>query len=194
MGPVSEAIQEMAQSPSIVPSEPVKPALAKNVTFNGESELLSVCAKDIMQDQVVWASPEDSVQEALAKMQQCDVGYVVVGRDGALEGIMSKSDAAGAISPYVRPMFAKWRRPSDDATLKIKIKHVMSRPVRTARPETPLATIMENMCRFGGRVLPVVDEQGKVHGLVTAFDIFQMLLNTGADVPTVGKTRQGPPL
>ena len=194
MGPVSEAIREMAQSPSVLPGKPGKSTSAKKATLDQESELLWICAKDIMQDQLVWASPEDSVQQALAKMQQHDAGYIVVGQDGALEGILSKSDAAGAISPYLRPMFAKWRRPSDDATLKIKIKWIMSRPVRTAKPETPLATIMENMCRFGGRALPVVDEQGKVQGLVTAFDIFQMLLNTGADVPTVGKAPQGPPL
>jgi CBS-domain-containing membrane protein len=91
-------------------------------------------------------------------------------------------------------MFGKWRRPSDDATLRIRLKWIMSRPVRTTRPDTPLATILENMCRFNGRVLPVVDEQGKVHGLVTAFDIFQKLLNIGADVPTAGKAPQGPPL
>jgi CBS domain-containing protein len=66
--------------------------------------------------------------------------------------------------------------------------------VRTAKPETPLATVMENMWRFGGRVLPAMDEQGKVHGLVTAFDIFQMLLDTGANVPTVGKALEGLPL
>ncbi len=193
-GPVSKAIQEMAQLPSVIPGEPGKPATATNPPLDCESKLLWICAKDIMQDQVVWASPDDTVEQALAKMQQHDAGYLVVGQNGALEGILSKSDAAGAVSLYLRPMFAKWRRPSDEATLKIKIKWIMSRPVRTAKPETPLATLMENMCRFGGRVLPVVDEQGKVHGLVTAFDIFQMLLKTGADVPTVGKTPQGPPL
>jgi CBS domain-containing protein len=53
---------------------------------------------------------------------------------------------------------------------------------------------MENMCRFGGRALPVVDEQGKVQGLVTVFDIFQTLLSTSEDISIVGKVAQGPPL
>jgi CBS-domain-containing membrane protein len=69
----------------------------------------------------------------------------------------------------------------------------MSRPVRTIKPKTPLAAIMENMSRFGGRALPVVDEQGKVRGLVTVFEIFQMLLKTCADISTAGKTFQAPP-
>ena len=193
LGPVSEAIKELAQS-SASPSEPGRGDSAGDAASSGTSELLWICARDIMQDQVVWVSPDDSVQQALTKLQQHDVGYLVVGQEDVLEGIVSKADVAGAMSPYLRPMFGKWRRPSDDATLRIKIKWIMSRPVRTARPDTPLATVLENMCRFGGRVLPVVDERGKVHGLVTAFDIFQMLLNTGADVPTAGKAPQGPPL
>jgi len=176
-GPVSGAIKELARS-----------------QINGTNEILRVSAKDVMQPKVVWASPDDSVQQALIKLQQSDIGYLAVGREEVLEGIVSKADVAGAMSPYLRPMFAKWRRPSDDATLKIKLKWIMSRPVRTAKPDTPLATILENMCRFDGRVLPVVDEQGKVLGLVTAFDIFQMLLNFGAVCPTAGKAAQGPPL
>ncbi len=160
----------------------------------GLSRCLSICAKDMMQGRIAWASPEETVQQALAKMQQYDTGYILVGVDGALEGIVSRSDVTGALSPYLRSIFAKWRRPLDDATLKIKIKWIMSRPVRTIRPQTPLVTIMENVCRFGGGGLPVVDEQGKVQGMVTVFNVFQMMLNTCADVPTVGKAPQTPPL
>jgi len=147
-----------------------------------------------MQKDVAWAGPEESVQQALTKMQQHDSSYIIVGQDGALEGIVSKSDITGATSIYLRPIFAKWHGPGDDATLQIKLKWIMSRPVRTIRPEAPLATIIENMCRFGGRGLPVVDEQGKVQGLVTVFDIFRTLLNTSEDVSAVGKTAEAPAL
>jgi len=160
----------------------------------GLSRFLSICAKDVTQGRVIWASPDETVQQALAKMQQHDTGYIIVGVDGVLEGIVSRSDIAGALSPYLRSIFAKWRRPLDDATLKIKIKWIMSRPVRTVKPQTPLVTIVENVCRFGGSGLPVVDEQGKVQGLVTVFNIFQTMLNTCADVPTVGRAPQTPPL
>jgi CBS domain-containing protein len=147
-----------------------------------------------MQGRVIWANPDETVQQVLAKMQQYDTGYIMVGVDGVLEGIVSRSDITGALSPYLRSIFAKWRRPLDDATLKIKIKWIMSRPVRTVKPQTPLATIMEHVCRFGGSGLPVVDEQGKVQGLVTVFNVFQTMLNTCADVSTVGRAPQTPPL
>jgi len=154
----------------------------------------TICAKDIMQKDVAWAGPDESVKQALTKMQQHDCSYIIVGQDGALEGIVSKSDITGATSIYLRPIFAKWHGPGDDATLQIKLKWIMSRPVRTIRPEAPLAAIIENMCRFGGRGLPVADEQGKVQGLVTVFDIFRTLLNTSEDVSAVGKTAEAPAL
>jgi CBS domain-containing protein len=120
---------------------------------------------------------------------------MMVGTEGLLEGIVSKSDITGAVSVYLRPIFTKWQQPLDDATLQIKIKWIMTRPVRTVSPETPLAVIMENMYRFGGRCLPVVDQQGKVQGIITAFAVFNaLLLNTDSDTSTAGKTLQAPPL
>jgi CBS-domain-containing membrane protein len=147
-----------------------------------------------MQKNILWASPDDSVQHALTNMQQHDTGYMMVGTDGSLEGILSKSDITGAISPYLRPIFAKWRRPLDEASLQIKIKWIMTRPVHTINPHTPIEEIMENICQFGRRALPVVDQQGKVHGLVTVFDIFQTILKTNSNLSTVGKVNQAPPL
>ncbi|UCC98417.1 MAG: CBS domain-containing protein [Phycisphaerales bacterium] len=193
-GKISETIRKMAQSSPVLPGESRQSAIPEGAVLCASGGLLSICAKDIMKGQVTWASPDETVQQALAKMQQHDTGYLTIGQDGVLKGIISRSDITGALSPYLRSIFAKWRRPLDDATLKIRIKWIMSRPVRTVKPETPLATIMENVCRFGGCALPVVDDQGKVQGLVTVFDVFQILLKACADIPTVGKAPQAPPL
>jgi len=177
----SEAIQSIPPSSTILPADATGAALA-------------ICAEDIMQKDVLWSSLEDSVQQALTKMQQADAGYMLIGRDGQLEGIVSRSDLTGAISPYLRPVFAKWRRPQDDATLQIKVKWIMSRPVRTIKPQTPLAEIMENMSQFGGGCLPVMDQQGKIQGIVTVFDVFKTLLKRNWNITTAGKPPQSPPL
>ena len=178
-GPVSETIQNMAQSPADLP---------------GTAGMipLEMCAKDIMQKDVLWGNAEDSVQEALTKMQQADVGYMLVGTEPSFEGIVSTFDMASAISVYLKPMFAKWRRPIDDATLQIKIKWIMTREVQTIKPDTSVAAIMEKMRQSGLRCLPVVDERGKVLGLVTVFDIFKAMLNTNVDISITGKTPQVP--
>jgi CBS domain-containing membrane protein len=51
----------------------------------------------------------------------------------------------------------------------------MNKPVRTINPDTPLAEIIEDMCREGRRCLPVAGDDGRVQGLVTVFDIFMAL-------------------
>jgi len=160
-GEIFEAIQRMIQPHADLPGRPSE-----------------ICANDIMQKQVTWTSTQDCLQQAIEKMQQANTGYIMVGQDGTLEGIVSKSDIAKATSPYLLPTFAKWRRPLDDATLNIRIKWIMSSPVHTIKPQTPLTTIMEQMGYLQVRCLPVLDEKGKVQGLVTAFDIFEALLKT----------------
>lgn len=162
-GEVSKTIQQMTQSQ---PKQPRK-------LLSTDSGL---CAKDIMHEDLAWGSPEDSVQESLTKMQQHNTGYLLIGLNEVLEGIVSKSDLTGAISPYLRPEFAKWRQPMDDATLQIRVKWIMSRPVQTIVHQMPLAEIMENMSRLRLYALPVTDQQGKVLGLITGVDILKAIL------------------
>ena len=140
--PVLAAPLPVPPDPPASPRTP-EPALAA---------LLRVPASEIMEKDVVWANPEDTVQDVIAKMQQHNVGYVLVGRNGVLEGLVSSSNILGAVSLYLRPMFAKWRRPEDDATLGVKVKWIMSRPVRTVRPDATLAVLIESMRRCGGGV------------------------------------------
>lgn len=174
--PISEAIKQLTQSFAVSSDESTPSAMAEKLAPGIKEALLTVCAKDIMQKDVIWANPDDSVQHALAKIQQHNAGYIMIGKEQVPEGIVSKSDLTGALSPYLRNIFAKWRRPMDDATLQIKIKWIMSKPTCTISPETTLAKIMENMCQADKKCLPVVDDQGKVRGLVTVFDIFSVLL------------------
>jgi len=190
-GKISDVIQKITQSPAVLPGGAGHPATTKNAALIS-SENLPICAEDIMQKNVLRASPDDSLQQALARMHQTDAGYIVIERNGVLEGIVSKSDITGAMSPYLQPIFSKWRRPLDDATLKIRIKWIMSRPVRTIKPQTPLAAIVEHMSQFRGRCLAVTDEAGEVQGLVTAFDIFEALLNGSPNTSAAGEIAQTP--
>ena len=158
---------------------------------NGLTDILSLPVKEFMDIRVIWGSPNDSVQDMLAKMQQHDVGYTVIGEEGVLEGIISKSNILGAISPFLRPVFAKWHTPADDATLNIKIQWIMSRPVRSIGPETPLSVAVQTMQQFGGRCLPVVEQGGKVVGMLTVFDIFSVMTRN-SQFSISGRTPQAP--
>jgi CBS domain-containing protein len=175
---VSETIKRITQSPAILPGQ---------VNHND----LSISAAEIMDKNVAWCGSNASVQQAIEKMQLHDTGYLMVGNENVPEGIISRSDITGAVSPYLRPIFAKWRRPLDDATMNIRIKWIMTRPVHTVKPDTSLTKIIENMCKLGIRCLPVMNENNKVEGIVTVFNIFR-ILNNNQDIATVGNTLQVP--
>lgn len=182
-------------APQPVAPQPVQPAPTMAIPIPapaGEPLAgLQLTAREILDSRMAWATPEDSVEDVLNLMQQHDVGYAFVGENGNLEGIVSKSDIMGALSPYLRPVFAKWRRPADDATLTIKVKWAMTRPVRTITPETSVSAMMDQMCRFGGRCLPVVESTGQVIGMVTVFDILR-ILNQAHGHTAMGRTPQAP--
>lgn len=166
MGAVSESIRQMTSSPAILPGQRIDTAVGVAQALN------AIFVQDVMRRDVVWAGPEETVEQAFAKMQQHNTGYVLVGQKGVLEGIVSKSDIRGAMSPYLQEMFSQWRRPLDVATLQIRLKWVMSKPVYTIRPDASLAALAQQMSRQKTRMLPVVDAKGVVLGIVTVFEIF----------------------
>jgi len=175
-GPVSEAIQKMVKLPAVLPGGIVD-----------QSKIMtSLTAADVMRT--------NTVEELVARMQQHDTAYLMIGEENKLEGIISKSDVRGALSPYLQSMFAKWRSSMDTATLQIKAKWVMSRPVRTVRPDATLKLVIQTMGEHGGRCMPVIDQQGNVQGTVTVFDIFYALLNCGSQAGSAGRTIESPPL
>ncbi len=180
--PVSKAIRDMTN-------------VAKQSIPDKSSLIAELNAKNVMRTNIAWAPPDETVQQINSRMQQQNVAYVLIGTQGVPEGIISKSDVAGALSPYLRNIFSKWRRPLDDATLRIKAKWIMSRPVRTVTTETSMLVIMESMRRFGLRAMPVINQQGEVEGIVTVFDIFKALTENNTDTFTVGKdANTAPPL
>jgi len=99
-GPVSEAIQRMTRPRADV-ADKAEPAETPAEQLLGT--LPDVVAADIMQKELVWASPDETIEQALAKLQEQKCDYVMVGVDGMLEGIVSETDLKEAISPYLRP-------------------------------------------------------------------------------------------
>jgi len=154
-------------------------------------KFLSSEAKEFMDKNIIWCNQDTSVQSAIEKMQQHDTGYLLIGSDTELEGIVSRSDISGALSPYLRNTFAKWRRPLDDATLQIKVKWIMSRPVRVTKSDATLNNIISNMLQYANRCLPVMNNEGKIEGIITIFDVLKVL-SENLNITTVGRTAQPP--
>ena len=180
-GTVSDSISKIVQQSEGFMKQP-------DLTF------MQMHAEDIMSEKIPWCDPEESVQNAMMEMQKMNVSCMLVGTDGKLDGIVSKSDINGAISIYLEPMFSKWRTPHDEATLRIKVKWIMTRPVHVIDTKMPLSDIIEYFIQAGKKCLPVMDEDSQIKGLVTTGDILKVVWNSNQKVTLLGDELQAPSL
>ncbi len=158
------------------PAEAAEPVVLSVHTVS-DAPGAKLLAKNLMQTQVHWVSVDDTVNQAQTKMQETGVSHLMVGDGSKLEGIVTRSDLDGAASIYLRPIFSKWRRPEDDATLQIRLKWIMSKQIYSVKPDTPLLNIVHLKCKYGISCLPVVDAQGKTLGVVTTQDMLKGVVN-----------------
>lgn len=105
-------------------------------------------------------SPRASVREAVRKMNELGVGSLLVMEEGRPVGIFTERDV-------LRRVVDAGRDP--EAT---RVEEVMSSPVVTIRPETPVREAMETITTLRHRHLPVMDG-GQVVGMVSIGDLLR---------------------
>ncbi len=113
---------------------------------------------------VVSIEASESVQAAARLMNERKIGGLVVTAEGSMVGIVTERDV-------MRRVVAE---PLDSAATTVS--EVMTSPVATCRPDTPLKECIGVMTRNRIRHLPVVDHQG-VCGIITQGDILAFQLN-----------------
>jgi CBS domain-containing protein len=94
----------------------------------------------------VWSlSPETSVYDALVKMDELDIGALVVTRGTSLVGMFSERD-------YARKVVLHGK-----SSRETQLLEVMESPVITVTPEETVERCMQMMTRRRIRHLPVVE-------------------------------------
>lgn len=107
---------------------------------------------------------ETTVGDAVQKLLEQGVhGAPVTDRDGRLAGVVSMMDLAGAL---LHDQGSGWRT-GDIAT----------RPAITIAPEDGVYEAAERMVRLGVHRLVVVDDAGKVRGVLTPTDVLRGIVN-----------------
>lgn len=112
---------------------------------------------DIMSLDVVRVSPDETVRAAAQIMTEEKISCVLVYSDNEMVGILSQKDLMKSI--HLRPGV-------EEAT----VGEVMSQPVRTIGPQTPILYASMLMDEMGIKRLPVVSENGLL-GIVTQTDL-----------------------
>jgi CBS domain-containing protein len=114
-------------------------------------------------DSLVSVAPDDTVQEAVARMNARKLGSVVVLAGGALRGIFTERDVLTRV-------VAAGRDPKTT-----RIHEVMTAGPLTISPENTLEEVMKLISERRVRHLPVLDE-GRIVGLISMGDITKWLV------------------
>ncbi len=114
----------------------------------------------LMQGDVVSCGHDATVHDALGRMFDHDVGVLpVVDERGRVVGIVSDRDLARAV-------FRAGQAPA-----AIAVSDAMSVPVHTIASTAPLAAAVQALRTHRVRRLPVVDEAGRLVGLLSLDDL-----------------------
>lgn len=124
-----------------------------------------VLCRDIMSRDVVTVQPQTPLRDAWSLFERHKIKAMpVIDRDDKLVGIVSLHDffQAAADGPPV-------------ASRADRIEQIMTREVRIARPQRPLADIVEAFSNGGLHHLPVLDTHDRVVGMITQSDVVAAL-------------------
>ncbi|HEX2658097.1 MAG TPA: CBS domain-containing protein [Polyangia bacterium] len=141
----------------------------------------------VMNSPVVTIGPDDTLEAAIKRVNAWRIGCLPVIEKDHLLGIVTRSDLldGAAAAPAVEPPAeespgAVWPRATVEAVMSID-------PV-TASADDTLSTVVERMVRLGVRhvpvidgdrkvgILPVVDEQDRLLGVVSYVDILRAII------------------
>lgn len=128
---------------------------------------------DIMTSRVVTVEFDDSLATVKEIFDSLRFHHLlVIGSDKKLCGVISDRDLLRAISPYVGTPSETTR---DSATLKKHAHQIMSRSLRTLRPEASIEEAIQLLLDHRISCIPIVDEGFKAVGIVSWRDVLKSL-------------------
>jgi len=122
-------------------------------------------ASDLMSRDPVVARTTDSLSTAAKLFEAHSIHHLpVVERGGLLVGLVTREDCL--------------RARVQGAGVTTTLKELMTRPVLTVTPDTPLQQTLDRLLQRHFRCLPVVEEDGKLVGIITGMDFARLSRQT----------------
>ncbi len=118
--------------------------------------------RDVPPRRLLSVEPQTSLAEVAKRMRQEDADSAAVMSGARLLGIITERDLVRAIADGLNPQQAK-------------ADVIMSADPATVTGDEEVAVVAVKMMRLGIRHLPVVDQQGKPVGLISARDLVSLL-------------------
>jgi CBS domain-containing protein len=141
--------------------------------------------QDVMTKEVICLEPQDDIAKAIKVLQTEKFRHVpIVDMQGKLAGLVSDRDIlrnlpfAGKRPPCPPKIFREHLfavDPWDERHLQ-PLESIMVQRIFHISPDTRICDAAEILCREKISCLPVVDERGKIRGIITVTDLMRALL------------------
>jgi CBS domain-containing protein len=143
--------------------------------------------RDIMTASPRCLTADASVSDAIRLMLEADLACLpVVDAEGKLAGIVTQRDLIERAQMPVRlGLLAAFDGEAVDAYIAsregAKVADVMTNPVHTIADSGRVSKAVETMMDRGVKRLPVVDDAGKLCGIITRLDVFRAIMTETPD-------------
>ncbi len=135
-----------------------------------------------MTHKVTTVAPETSFKEAVRLLRSQRIsGLPVVDQSGQLVGIVTEGDLLNKVEkrePDAYVLESKRHRLDRSRAAATDVASAMSREVTSVRPDFPVARAAREMHARGFKRLPVVDEGGRLVGIVSRGDLLKVFLRS----------------
>jgi len=135
--------------------------------------------KAFMSGDPIWVSPETSALEAFERMLDRGIRHLpVVDVERHVVGVLSIDDLRAALpfSPSLRQPLAPNER---ETAREWKVGEIMTHEPETLGPEASIAEAAERMAERRIGCLPIVDDAGRLAGLLSETDVLWALATAG---------------
>jgi CBS domain-containing protein len=145
--------------------------------------------RDVMTSVVITVGPETSLKELATILARCGIsGLPVVDEDGRVIGVVSEGDILfkeRGVSE--RKGMHAWLSEAlgKDGQLKLEAQtaaQAMTAPAKTIAPWRPVSAAAAQMLEEGVNRLPVVDDEGRLVGIVTRADLVRAFVRPDAEI------------
>lgn len=142
--------------------------------------LENIRVSEWMTSPVVSVNPDTPVKEAHQLMKERRIRRLPVVDQDRLVGIITIGDIREA-SPSDATSLSIWEL--NYLWDQLTVKKVMTTGVISVRPDDTILSVAYLMLENKISGMPVVDEHGKLVGIITESDIFKMLVQARSDEP-----------
>lgn len=140
----------------------------------------------VMTSPVVTVTPDTTFKDAVRVLRRKRVsGLPVVDRYGQLVGIVTEADLLNKVErrdPEAYLLESRRHRTDRAHAAAMDVASAMTREVVSVRPDFPIALAAREMHTRGIKRLPVVDDGGKVVGIVSRGDLLTVFLRSDREV------------